>query len=255
MVRFAKFVRRSKTILIKTPLGPTKYYRGTLIYYVCVVDVHCSLLSCVCVFYSFFLLRYIKFSIRSPQSDQKCTRVPRGSFERASTDTSSRRNLNTTASSGRGRKMGRGFLRLFDLRSGDVGEDSGNDLVLLIDSSLHDFITFRTREKPRTKIEPRSSWKTFALPVSKKSITWRTITLRHVTFDRINSYPGNRSQQNYIFAQVILFACNESIFFSSTENVIYKKWRFLFFFSLNYKFWSCNATKFKFKRIYECIYI
>lgn len=91
-------------------------------------------------------------------------------FERASTDTSSRRNLNTTASSGKGGKMDRGFLRLFDLRSGDVCEDSGNDLILLIDSSLHDFIMFRTREKPRTK-ENRRAVERLALPLSKKSVT------------------------------------------------------------------------------------
>lgn len=38
---------------------------------------------------------------------------------------------------------------LFNWRSGGVSGDSGNDLILLIDSSLDDFITLKTREKLR----------------------------------------------------------------------------------------------------------
>jgi len=51
----AKFVRRSKTILIKTPLGPTKYYRGTLIYCVSSTSLFLCVFFCVSI--------YIKFSI------------------------------------------------------------------------------------------------------------------------------------------------------------------------------------------------
>lgn len=88
---------------------------------------------------------------------------------------SSRRNLNTTASSvgrgGKGRKGGPGdtFVHLIG-ESGGVSEDSGN-VILLIGSSLDDYLllTFKDpREAPRDEGKPEERSKDFRVAVQHK---------------------------------------------------------------------------------------
>jgi len=60
------------------------------------------------------LLQYIKFSIRSPRSDQKCTSATRRSLERASTNVVSSQPEHYSFKWDKREDEDRGFLRLFD---------------------------------------------------------------------------------------------------------------------------------------------
>lgn len=134
----AKFVRRSKTILIKTPLGPTKYYRGTLIYCVSSTSLFLCVFFCVSIYIKFSI--FAQSAIWSKAYKCQCDALFMHGSVWALVRVVSSQPEHYSLEGGGGRNS---FVCLFNRRSGDVNSmygNSENNLILLIDSSLNDFI-------------------------------------------------------------------------------------------------------------------